>query len=235
MCSVFGPMCSLFGRMCSVWRRMCSVFGRAPWLGNGHERKARFPDRLAQGGPFSKLRAGSSTGSGQALGSAALGVIAGGRKAGVRRDGACVTSAGPMCPVFCLMCPVSGRMCPVWQAMCPVFAEMCPVWEARVPLTVPALRGPQTGPSAGSGRNLRQAQDRFCFSPWRGEERRRLEGTDSAHSSPGLCKGLTGEGARAAKRSRVDGVETDDHQGRWNRVPTRGTPTGERLGQRQGF
>ena len=76
MCSVFGAMCSLFGRMCSLWRGMCSVFGGAPWLGSGHERKARFPIRQAQGRLFERLRAGSR------LRGAALGVTAGRAESG---------------------------------------------------------------------------------------------------------------------------------------------------------
>ena len=41
---------------------------------------------------------------------------------------------------------------------------------------------------------LRLAQDRLCLSPGEGEEGRRLDQMDIAHSLLGLCKGLLGEG-----------------------------------------
>ncbi len=76
--------------------------------------------------PFGRLRAGSSTGSGQAPGgprSDSLGEV--------RGAVACVHSVGPMCSVSRRMCSVSCQMCSVWRAMCSVLGDARPRWFSR--------------------------------------------------------------------------------------------------------
>ena len=56
------------------------------------------------------------------------------RGAAIRRALAGVHSVGPMCSVFCRMCPVSGPMCPVFGRMCSVSRGVCPLWRAKCPV-----------------------------------------------------------------------------------------------------
>ena len=127
--------------------------------GQGKKGRGERGEKMRRGGekgeiPLDRLRAGSR------LRRSALGATArGGGTRGVRRDGACVTSAGAMCPVFCPMCPVSGRMCPVWRAMCPLFADMCPVLGGARPSRFP--------PFGRLRQALRLAQGGLCLSPRR--------------------------------------------------------------------